>query len=195
MDILAHIIFKNSAKGFEALLDLVCRQEISLFIVQVSGNYHLALVEALKLHGFQVAVVNPHLIKNFSRALGLRSKTDVQDARLICEYGMHMEPPVRERPDKELLKLKAKVSRRRQIVANRTMETNRLRTGSAWPASTSARSRSPAVSTRCSIIAWDSALCLGGPVTEQRLGLRIAATVRGGGVSWEVGRQRGSSIG
>jgi len=33
------------------------------------------------------------------------------------------------------------------------------------------------------------------PVIEQRLGQQIAAKVRGGGVSWEVGRQRGPSIG
>ncbi|HFO1248701.1 TPA: DUF3363 domain-containing protein, partial [Pseudomonas aeruginosa] len=32
------------------------------------------------------------------------------------------------------------------------------------------------------------------PVIEQRLGQQIAAAVRGGGVSWEVGRQRGSAI-
>ncbi|CUI37164.1 relaxase/mobilization nuclease and DUF3363 domain-containing protein [Achromobacter xylosoxidans] len=33
------------------------------------------------------------------------------------------------------------------------------------------------------------------PVIEQRLGQQIAATMRGGGVSWEVGRQQGPSIG
>lgn len=32
------------------------------------------------------------------------------------------------------------------------------------------------------------------PVIEQRLGQQIAATVRGGGVSWEIGRQRGPTI-
>ncbi|WPQ36866.1 relaxase/mobilization nuclease domain-containing protein [Achromobacter xylosoxidans] len=32
------------------------------------------------------------------------------------------------------------------------------------------------------------------PVIEQRLGQQLAATVRGGGVSWEVGRQRDPSI-
>ncbi|WCU83876.1 relaxase/mobilization nuclease domain-containing protein [Pseudomonas aeruginosa] len=32
-------------------------------------------------------------------------------------------------------------------------------------------------------------------VIEQRLGQQIAATVRGGGVSWEIGRQRGPTIG
>lgn len=118
--------FENSAKGFKELLDLVGSHEISSFVVEATGNYHRALVEVLELRGYQVAVVNPRLIKNFSRALGLRSKTDVQDARLICEYGMRMDPPIREKPDKELLKLKAMVSRRRQLVANRTMEANRF---------------------------------------------------------------------
>jgi len=33
------------------------------------------------------------------------------------------------------------------------------------------------------------------PVIEQRLGQQIAATVRGGGISWEIGRQRAPSIG
>lgn len=33
------------------------------------------------------------------------------------------------------------------------------------------------------------------PVIEQRLGQQMAATVRGGGVSWEIGRHRGPSIG
>ncbi|WP_459198348.1 DUF3363 domain-containing protein [Ralstonia pseudosolanacearum] len=33
------------------------------------------------------------------------------------------------------------------------------------------------------------------PVIEQRFGQQIAATVRGGGVSWEIGRHRGPSVG
>jgi len=32
-------------------------------------------------------------------------------------------------------------------------------------------------------------------VIEQRLRQKLAATVRGGGVSWEIGRQRGTSVG
>lgn len=31
-------------------------------------------------------------------------------------------------------------------------------------------------------------------VIERRLGQQLAATVRGGGVSWEIGRQRGPAI-
>ncbi|WP_273650154.1 DUF3363 domain-containing protein, partial [Pseudomonas aeruginosa] len=33
------------------------------------------------------------------------------------------------------------------------------------------------------------------PVIEQRLGQQLSETVRGGGVSWEIGRQRGPTIG
>ncbi|HBP6773679.1 TPA: hypothetical protein L6A97_24580 [Pseudomonas aeruginosa] len=33
------------------------------------------------------------------------------------------------------------------------------------------------------------------PVTEQRLGQPLAATMRGGSVSWEMGRQGGPAIG
>lgn len=120
--------FENSAKGFDELLnlDLVKEQQVGLFVIEATGNYHRALTDTLELNGFAVAVINPRLIKNFSRAMGLRSKTDVQDARLIREYGIRMEPPVRPKSDNEVLKLKAMVSRRRQLVANRTMETNRL---------------------------------------------------------------------
>lgn len=32
------------------------------------------------------------------------------------------------------------------------------------------------------------------PVIEQRLGQQLSATVRGGGVSWEIGRHRGPTI-
>lgn len=32
------------------------------------------------------------------------------------------------------------------------------------------------------------------PVIEQRLGQQLAASVRGGGVTWEIGRQRGPAI-
>lgn len=120
--------FENSAKGFDELLNLdsVRKQQVSLFVIEATGNYHRALVDVLELNGFAVAVVNPRLIKNFSRAMGLRSKTDVQDARVIREYGVRMEPPVRQKCDSELLRLKAMASRRRQLVASRTMETNRL---------------------------------------------------------------------
>lgn len=125
---LAPFILKTRLKGFDELLNLesVRKQQVSLFVIEAMGNYHRALIDVLEINGFAVAVVNPRLIKNFSRAMGLRSKTDVQDARLIREYGMRMEPPVRQKCDSELLKLKAMVSRRRQFDISRTMETNRL---------------------------------------------------------------------
>jgi len=42
--------------------------------------------------------------------------------------------------------------------------------------------------------AWDSCLVPSKPVIEQRLGQRIAATVRSDAVSWENGWQGGPSV-
>ncbi|MFM0099947.1 DUF3363 domain-containing protein [Paraburkholderia nemoris] len=49
--------------------------------------------------------------------------------------------------------------------------------------------------TRCWTTAWDSCLVPWRPVIEERLGQQLAATARGGSVSWGIGRQRGPAIG
>ena len=68
-------------------------------------------------------------------------------------------------------------------------------TGSARQASISAASWSPVDAIAVldggmgfSLVPWK-------PVIEQRLGQQISATVQGSGASWEIGRQRGPSVG
>jgi hypothetical protein len=50
---------------------------------------------------------------------------------------------------------------------------------------------SPAAASPCSMTAWVSALVPWKPVIEQRLGQNLSALVKGGRVSWDLGRQRG----
>lgn len=76
--------------------------------------------------GLPVAVINPRQIKNFARAMGKVAKSDSIDARIICEYGRRMKPEFRPARDKELQDLALLLTRRRQLVQNRVMETNRL---------------------------------------------------------------------
>ncbi len=63
-------------------------------------------------------------------------------------------------------------------------------TGNAWPASTGEASCLPVGVMRCSTTAWGFA---GAVEAGDRAaaGKQLAATVRGGGVSWEIGRHRG----
>ena len=60
--------------------------------MEATGTYHLRLAYALYEHSVFVSVVNPLSVKNFSRAVMCRTKTDKADARLLAEYARRMEP-------------------------------------------------------------------------------------------------------
>ncbi|WP_053087573.1 hypothetical protein [Enterobacter bugandensis] len=49
----------------------------------------------------------------------------INDARIICEFGRRMSPDIRPAPDEQTQRLAMMVSRRCQLVDNRTMEQNR----------------------------------------------------------------------
>jgi transposase len=81
--------FSNDERGWKALLGFA--GGVGLFVMEASGSYHLGLAEWLCAKGRQVSVVNPAQSSHFSRALGLRSKTDKVDARLLALYASKVE--------------------------------------------------------------------------------------------------------
>ncbi len=60
-------------------------------IMEATGVYHLRLAYCLNKHGVFVSVVNPLSVKNFSRAVMCRTKTDKADARQLVDYARRME--------------------------------------------------------------------------------------------------------
>ena len=60
-------------------------------VMEATGVYHLPLAYHLHKHGVFVSVVNPLSVKNFSRAVMCRTKTDKSDARLLVEYALKMD--------------------------------------------------------------------------------------------------------
>lgn len=58
-----------------------------IFVMESTGIYHTRLAYKLKGEGFNVAVVNPLIIKRYAQMHLMRVKTDSVDARLIAEYG------------------------------------------------------------------------------------------------------------
>ncbi len=73
-----------------------------------------------------VAVVNPRQVRDFARATGRLAKTDRLDAQVLAHFGQAVRPTPRPLPDEEAQALAALVERRRQVVAMRTAEENRL---------------------------------------------------------------------
>ena len=60
-------------------------------VMEATGVYHLRLAYALNKQGIAVSVVNPLSVKNFSRAVMCRTKTDKADARQLVDYARRME--------------------------------------------------------------------------------------------------------
>ena len=63
----------------------------SICIMEATGVYHLRLAYALNKIGVFVSVVNPLSVKNFSRAIMCRTKTDKADARQLVDYARRTE--------------------------------------------------------------------------------------------------------
>ena len=77
-------------------------------------------------HGFAVSVVNPAQIKAYAGAMGVRSKTDAVDAKVIAEFCATTNPRLWVALAKSVRGLRALVARREALVDLRTQESNRL---------------------------------------------------------------------
>ena len=95
-------------------------------ILEGTGVYHeqaaLALVDA----GVTVSIVNPAQVKDFGRSLGVRTKTDGIDSRVLARYGALLNPRPWQPPAKEARALQALLSRREAIAQDLQRERNRL---------------------------------------------------------------------
>ena len=81
--------YTYNAEGIKSFLKNVPSD--SVCIMEATGVYHLRLAYALNKIGVFVSVVNPLSVKNFSRAIMCRTKTDKADARQLVDYARRME--------------------------------------------------------------------------------------------------------
>jgi transposase len=65
-------------------------------------------------------------VRDFARATGRLAKTDRLDAHVLAHFAAAVGPTPRPLPDEAAQELKALLERRRQVVAMRTAEANRL---------------------------------------------------------------------
>jgi len=103
----------------------------TLIVLAATGGYLRAVVAALAAAGFPVAVANPRQARDFAKTTGQLAKTDALDAPALARFAEAVCPTPRPLPDAQADELRALLARRRQLVARRTAEQNRL--GSAPP--------------------------------------------------------------
>ena len=103
-----------------------------LIVLESTGSYHRALVNALDAAELPVAVINPRQTRDFAKADGLLAKTDGIDAAALAKYAARMRPPRRILPDATQQHLQALVARRDDLVAMTAAEKNRRENAPAW---------------------------------------------------------------
>lgn len=118
--------FANDPNGVEELSKKLKAVAADLVVMEATGGYETAVATALVGAGLRVAVVNPRQVRDFAKATGRLAKTDRIDAQVIAAFGQAIEPEIVRLPDEDARELEALLVRRRQLVAMRVQEVNRL---------------------------------------------------------------------
>ena len=119
---------KNDVEGISKVVAQMAIAMPQLVVVEASGGYETALVEALQMEQLPIAVANPTRVRALAKAEGKLAKTDKIDARLIAEYACKIQPNAQKPKEERELHLKALVTRREQLVEMRVTEQHRLGT-------------------------------------------------------------------
>lgn len=121
-------VVANSPKGFQELREWLAKHGVGCAHVcmEATGVYWERLAEDLADHGFAISVMNPLRIKAYSESMGVRTKTDAVDAKVIAEFCANANPRLWVPASKAVRRLRALVGRRDALVGLRTQESNRL---------------------------------------------------------------------
>lgn len=120
----------NDATGLAALVGRLQAVQPTLIVLEATGGYHRAVVAALAAAALPLVVVNPRQVRDFAKATGQLAKTDALDARAVAHFAEAVRPALRPLPDAQTEELRALLARRRQLIAMRTAEQNRLENAS-----------------------------------------------------------------
>jgi transposase len=117
----------NTPEGIAALVAPLKADPPELVLLEATGGLERPLAVALAVAGLPVRVVDPARVRHFARSIGQHAKTDALDARVLARYAAAVRPEARALPDEATRALQALLDRRRQVIALRVAEQNRLR--------------------------------------------------------------------
>ncbi len=117
--------YPNTPEGVRQLLKQLSRYKITRIIVEATGGYERALVEACADKELPLIIVQPMQVRQFAKARGIMAKTDKLDSRLIAQFGAVMKPEPKPLNSKKIRYIRDLLSRKRQLNDMRTQELNR----------------------------------------------------------------------
>lgn len=121
----------NTASGIRALIRRVeaaarAGGQKALLCCEASGGYEDALLRLCHEHGVPIALANPSRVRHHAQSYGVMAKTDVIDASVLASFASDKKPAPRDPPHARVVRLRALLDRRADLIGIRTMEANRL---------------------------------------------------------------------
>jgi len=116
----------NTEAHIRRFVRILKNYEIERVVVEATGRYEHALVQACNQAGLPIIVVNPISVRRYAQAIGVLAKTDRIDAQVIAQYAATLKPEFKPIPNKTSQKIKDLLVRRSQLLEMSTMEKNRL---------------------------------------------------------------------
>jgi len=116
---------RNDLDGRRRLVRQLQQLQPHLVVLEASGGYEQALMDALWAAQIPLARVNPRLVREFARASGRRAKTDALDAQVLVRFGRVMEVAAQAPPSPARRELAQLQARRDALVRLRVAEMNR----------------------------------------------------------------------
>lgn len=120
------ITIGNTESGVAELVATLAELRPSLVVIEATGGYERLALEAMLDAGLPVALAQPAHVRHMAKALGVMAKTDAIDAKVLVTYARHAAPRLAEKRSKNRAELDALVTCRRQLIAVRTQQRNRL---------------------------------------------------------------------
>lgn len=131
--------FSNDDKGIAALLAAIKARslegeetrKVGAIVLEATGRFEHQTAATLCAAGLPVMVVNPRQAHDFAKSMGVLSKTDAIDARVLSHFARTLYQSdkrdllMMRLPDPEQMALQELVVRRRQLIEMRTVEKNR----------------------------------------------------------------------
>jgi len=121
----------NNESGFHELIKRLKKLRPDRIVMEPTGGYELAALQALARAKLPVVIVNARQVRQFAQALGQLAKTDTIDADVIAHFAEAIRPEIRPLPSEAHQQLEAIVVRRRQLVEMRANELKRKQTAPA----------------------------------------------------------------
>lgn len=120
-------VFANNPAGWTELTAWLCVHAPHGVhaCMEATGTYFEGIAQHMADSGQTVSVINPALAHAHGQSLGLRSKTDAIDARLLANFCREKQPSAWQPPSPAERQLRALVLRHQALVEFQTQEKNR----------------------------------------------------------------------